>query len=142
MHWCVQGSVERFSQKTDLMRNRSFIHCVSGTAGNGMTSTSQHGQPRSQSEQAHKQNLSGRLSVRLGFSRRLCLSLILAHAAGSFSTGSHYNIVQSLIYRCSNWIVLDYILIHNSPFQFDMLIHNAFRNYSLNFFTFYVVALW
>lgn len=76
-HWCIQGCVERFLQKTDPMRNRSFIHCVSGTAGNGITSMRQHGQSWSQSKHAHKQKLSARLSVRLGFSRRLCLSVIL-----------------------------------------------------------------
>lgn len=112
MHWCVQGCVERFSQKTDLMRNRSFIHCVSGTAGNGITSMRQHGQSRSQSTHEHKQTLSARLSVRLGFSRRLCLSLILHTLVPDLSA-------LSLIYRCSEWIVLDYMveikMIHNSP---------------------------
>lgn len=70
---CRQGRVE----EPDLMRNWSFIHCVSRTAGDGITSTRQRGQSWSQSNHAHKQKLSARLSVRVGFTRRLCLSVIL-----------------------------------------------------------------
>ncbi len=38
---CRQGRVEG----PDLMRDWSFIHCVSRTAGNGITSTRQRGSP-------------------------------------------------------------------------------------------------
>jgi len=55
---CRQGRVEG----PDLMRDWSFIHCVSRTAGNGITSTRQRGQSWSQSKHAHKQKLSGLLS--------------------------------------------------------------------------------
>lgn len=110
------GCVERFLQKTDPTRNRIFIHCVSGTAGNGITSMRQHGQSWSRSKHAHKQKLSARLSVRLGFSRRLCLSVILRPLYLSALAISS----DSSIRRCGDWIVLDNtgeINMHKSPFH-------------------------
>lgn len=64
--------------------NLRFIHYVSRTAGDGITSTRQSGQPRSQSKLAHKHKLSAHLSVTMW----LYWSLSMRSCATSFAIAS------------------------------------------------------